>query len=72
MSKNTDKEQFSISLDPRLVRMIDALARERFTSRSQIFSDAIRKYILQNITDKQDTPEFWDKYYTESFEESKQ
>lgn len=68
---NTDKpENFSLSLDPRLIQFVDLIAHQKFTNRSQIVKDAIRLYIKSYRIEQEDTPEWWDKYYQETFEES--
>ena len=68
---NNDKpENFSLSIDPRLIKFIDLIAHRKFTNRSQIIADAIRVYIKRDRMEQEDRPEWWDKYYQEMFEEA--
>ncbi len=65
-----DKDNFSLSLDPRLIKFIDYIAKKKFSNRSQIMEEAIRLFIHNHRIKEIDSPEWWDKFYQETFPES--
>ena len=67
-----DKDNFSLSLDPKLITFIDRIAHERFMNRSQIVEEALRFYIKTKLMQAENTPEWWNKLYHETFSESNQ
>lgn len=66
----SNSENFSISIDARLIRFIDRIAHEKFSNRSQIIQEALRLYIKFYRMQKEDTPEWWDRYYQDTFDDS--
>ena len=66
----SSNENFSISIDPRLMKFVELIAHKKFSSKSKIIEDALRLYIKFYRMQQEDTPEWWDKCYQETFEES--
>jgi metal-responsive CopG/Arc/MetJ family transcriptional regulator len=66
----SDKENFSFSLDPRLIKFIDHIAKKKFGNRSQVIEEAIRFFVRFQHMQNLDTPDWWNKFYQETFPES--
>lgn len=70
MPNKTDKENLSISIPPSFIRILDEYASQRYVSRNKIVFDAIRRWILEQCLAEMDTPETWDRYYQDNFEDT--
>jgi len=66
MPNGRSKDNISVSLDTRLIELLDQACAETFLSRSDFVSRAVRQAILLSKTDCR---RYWDELYQKETEE---